>query len=172
MVKVWVGIYLSKRWVNNGSSPVHSRPRCRYLESSLNLDRSHKCLSSIKCTLNLDLDIAGFYSKDSHWCSRVHVGLDSRNLGTQNDFDRWIPSFDKGPRRIEQRFYMYKDCKNKCKLETSRLRGWLIDPFMKSTSKCDSKGCTALSVLMSRTLILEVFMEEPDTFQTEDFSAQ
>ena len=32
-----------------------------------------------------------------------------------------------------------------------RLRGWLIDPFIKSTSKCDIKGCTALSVLMSRT---------------------
>ena len=81
----------------------------------------------------------------------MHVGLDSRNPGPQNDFDQWIPSFDKGPRRIEQRFYMYKDCKNKCKLETSRLRGWLINPFMKLTSKCDSKGCTALSVLMSRT---------------------
>ena len=34
------------------------------LESSLNLDRSDKCLSSIKFTLNLD--IAGFYNKDSH----------------------------------------------------------------------------------------------------------
>ena len=84
---------------------------------------------------------------------RTLKGLDrdSRNPGAHNDFDRCIPSFDKGPRRIEQRFYMYKDCKNKCKLETSRLWGWHIDPFMKSTSKCDSKGCTVLSVLMSRT---------------------
>ena len=30
--------------------------------------------------------------------------------------------------------------------------GWLIDPFMKSTFKCDSKGFTALSGLMSRTV--------------------
>ena len=38
-------------------------------------------------------------------------------------------------------------------IKTARknLKGWLIDPFMKLTSKCDSKGCTALSVLMSRT---------------------
>ena len=35
-----------------------------YLESNLNLDRSHMCLSSIKFTENLD--IAGFYSKDLH----------------------------------------------------------------------------------------------------------
>ena len=82
----------------------------------------------------------------------MHVGLDSRNPGPQTDFDRRIPSFDKGPRRIEQRYYMYKDCKNKCKLEASRLWGWLIGPFMKSTSKCDSKGFTALSGLMSRTV--------------------
>ena len=101
----------------------------------------------------------------------MHVGLDSRNPGPHNDFDRCIPSFDKGQRRIEQRFYMYKDCKNKCKLESSRLRGWLIDPFMKSTSKCDSKGCTALSVLMSR-LFGGVHEKKTDTFQTEDFSAQ
>ena len=38
--------------------------KSRYLESSLNLDRSHTCLSSRNSTLNLD--IAGFYSKDSH----------------------------------------------------------------------------------------------------------
>ena len=57
----------------------------------------------------------------------MHVGLDSRKPGPQNDIDRWIPSFDKGPRRVEQRFYMYKECKNKCKLETSRLQGWLIN---------------------------------------------
>ena len=63
-----------------------------------------------------------------------------------------------------------KDCKNKCKLETSRLRGWLNDPFMKSTSKCDSKGCTTLSVLMSRTF--RDVHGKTDTFQTEDFSAQ
>ena len=62
----------------------------------------------------------------------MHVGLDSRNLGPQNDFDRWIPLFDKGPRRIEHRYYMYKDWKNKCKLGTSRLQGWLIGPFMHS----------------------------------------
>ena len=31
---------------------------------------------------------------------------------------------------FEQRYNMYKDCKNKWKLETSRRRGWLIDPFM------------------------------------------
>ena len=77
----------------------------------------------------------------------------------------------KDPRRIEQRFYMFKDCKNKCKLETSRLWGWLIDPFMKSTSKCDSKGCTALSVLMSRKFG-GVHEKKTYTFQTEDFSAQ
>ena len=100
----------------------------------------------------------------------MHVGLDSRNPGPQNDFDRWIPSFDKGPKRIAQRFYMYKDCKNKCKLETSRLRGWLIDPFMKSTSKCNSKGCTALSLLMSRTF--GGVHGKTDTYQLEDFSAQ
>ena len=57
-----------------------------YLESNLNLDRSHMCLSSIKFTENLD--IAGFYSKDLHWRSHVHEGLDSRNPGPQNDFDR------------------------------------------------------------------------------------
>ena len=81
----------------------------------------------------------------------MHVGLDSRNPRPQNDFDWWIPSFDKGPRRIEQRFYMYKDCRNKCKLETSRLQGWLIVPFMKLTFECNGKECTSLSVLVSRT---------------------
>ena len=30
----------------------------------------------------------------------------------------------------------YKDCKNKCKLGTSRLRGWLIGPFMHSLGSC------------------------------------
>ena len=57
-------------------------------------------------------------------------------------------------------------------VKTARInvKGWLINPFMKLTSKCDSKGCTALSVLMSGTS--GVFMEKPDTFQTEDFSAQ
>ena len=96
----------------------------------------------------------------------MHVGLDSRNPGPQNDFDLSIPSFDKGPRRIEQRFYKYEDCKNKCKLETSRQRGWLIDPFMKSTSKRNSKGCTALSVNIL------VCMEKPDNFQTEDLDKE
>ena len=48
----------------------------------------------------------------------MRVGLDPRNPGPHNDFDRCILSFDKGPKRIEQRFYMYKDCNNKCKLET------------------------------------------------------
>ena len=89
----------------------------------------------------------------------MHVGLDSRNPGPLIDFDRWIPSFDKGPRRIEQIYYMYKDCKNKCKLETSRLRGWLIGPFMHSLGSCLEQ--------------LEVCMEKPDTFSDrEDFSAQ
>ena len=65
---------------------------------------------------------------------------------------------------------MYKDCKNKCKLETSRLRGWLIDPFMKLTFYVTAKD--VLHSLCSCLEHLEVFMEKPDTFQTEDFSAQ
>ena len=85
----------------------------------------------------------------------MHVGLDldSRNPGPQNDFDRLIPSFDKGPRRIEHRYYKYKDCKNKCKLGTSRLRGWFIGPFMHSLGSCLEQ--------------LKVCMEKPDTFPTE-----
>ena len=100
----------------------------------------------------------------------MHVGLDSRNPGPHNDFDRCIPSFDKGPRRIEQRFYMYKDCKNKCKLETSRLWGWHIDPFMNRHLNVTAKD--VLHSLCSCLEHLEVCMEKPDTFQTEDFSAQ
>ena len=92
----------------------------------------------------------------------MHVGLDSRKPGPQNDFDRWIPSFDKGPRRVEQRFYMYKDCKNKCTLETSRLQGWLIDPFMKSTFNVTANDL--LHSLGSYLEHLDVFMEKPDTF--------
>ena len=94
----------------------------------------------------------------------MHVGLDldSRKPGPQNDIDRWIPSFDKGPRRVEQRFYMYKKCKNKCKLETSRLQGWLIDPFMKSTFNVTAKDL--LHTLGSCLEHLDVCMEKPDTF--------
>ena len=55
--------------------------------------------------------------------------------------------------RIEHRYYMYKDCKNKCKLGTSRLRGWLIGPFMHSLGSCLEQ--------------LKVCMEKPDTFPTE-----
>ena len=66
---------------------------------------------------------------------------------------------------------MYKDCKNKCKLETSRLRGWLIGPFMKSTFKCDSKGFTALSGLISRT-VAGVNGKTRHVSDREDFSAQ
>ena len=86
----------------------------------------------------------------------MHVGLDSRNPGPQNDFDRWIPSFDKGPRRIEHRYllgYMLKTAKNKCKLGNSRLRGWLIGPFIHSLGSCLEQ--------------LKVCMEKPDTFPTE-----
>ena len=34
---------------------------------------------------------------------------------------------------------MYKDCKNKWKLETSRRRGWLIVHFMKSIFSVTAK---------------------------------
>ena len=58
--------------------------------------------------------------------------------------------------------YMYKDCKNKCKLETSRLQGWLIDPFMKSTFNVTAKNF--LHSLGSCLEHLDVCMEKPDTF--------
>ena len=95
----------------------------------------------------------------------MHVGLDSRKPGPQNDFDPWIPLFDKGPRRIGQRYYMYKDCKNKCKLETSRPRGWLIGPFMKSTFNLTAKDL--LQFLGSCLEQLEMCMKKPDTFHVE-----
>ena len=54
---------------------------------------------------------------------------------------------------------MYKDCKNECKLGTSRLRGWLIGPFMHSLGSCLEQ--------------LKVCMEKPRHFSDrEDFSAQ
>ena len=37
------------------------------------------------------------------------------------------------------RYYMYKDCKNKWKLETLRRRGWLIVHFMKSIFSVTAK---------------------------------
>ena len=46
-----------------------------------------------------------------------------------------------------------KIAKNKCKLGTSRLRGWLIGPFMYSLGSCLEQ--------------LKVCMEKPDTFPTE-----
>ena len=95
----------------------------------------------------------------------MHVGLDSRNPGHQNGFDWWIPSFDKGPRRIEQRNYMYKDCKNKWKLETSRRRGWFIDPCTKSTFNVTAKDL--LQSVGSCLEQLEMCMEKPDTFHVE-----
>ena len=60
---------------------------------------------------------------------------------------------------------MYKDCKNNCKLETSRLWCWLIGPFMKSTFNVTEKDL--LHSLGSCLEQLELCMEKPDTFQTE-----
>ena len=95
----------------------------------------------------------------------MHVGQDSRNSGSQNGFDLCVPSFDKEPRRIEQRYYMYKDPKNKWKLETSRRRDWLIEPFMKLTFNVTAKDL--LQSLGSCLEQLEMYMEKPDTFYVE-----
>ena len=59
---------------------------------------------------------------------------------------------------FEQRYYLHKDCKNKWKIETSRRRGWLIDPFMKLTFNVTAKDL--LHSLGSYIEQLEVCIEK------------
>ena len=62
---------------------------------------------------------------------------------------------------------MYKDCKNECKLETSRQQGWLIGPFMKSTFNVTAKDLLHSLGSCLDLEQLDVCMEKPDTFQIE-----
>ena len=74
-------------------------------------------------------------------------------------------SCDKGP-RIEQRYYMYKDCKNECKLENLKTAGLAYWSLYEIDIQCDSKGFTALSGHSLEQL--DVCMEKPDTFQDRE----